>query len=486
LLINPLDNVISKDHRRHELQAAEEAIRDLIKSEISVIACMTPASHLILDSNKEWDNVFDPIRIPPPNPERLPKALMQMSIDFTEHYSGIKFTLDGLEKIAQSAERLRPNQPEPRRSVLLMDELCGQARIANPPIFEINADTVDYLLQLGSSDTVKLLNDPNEIYESLKNSILGQEEVLRPMSAVIATRLGRWADKKRPRGVFLFGGPTGVGKTETAVQLASILSGNINNLIRINCNTLQPTGHQKTSVIWPLLGVPPGFVGHGEGGILTQIKEKPNAVVLFDEFEKADPAVGKLLLQIIDTGLQEDNMGNTLDFRQAFIIFTSNLGVNYKKEAPKVGFSAETETKPPTPVVEEDALRAELKLMGYGPEFLARVHKIFLYKSLTEDAIIQILEKHLDNLKILLLSQGYSLVPERDFAKKMAETYDPQDGVRGIVNRLRTEITSRLSLADREGLMKDVSAVSLRFVTKESSDQREYERDGEIITVYLW
>ena len=126
--------------------------------------------------------------------------------------------------------------------------------------------------------------------------------------------------------MFLFGGPTGVGKTETAVQLAQMLSGSANNLIRVDCNTLQPTGHQKTSVIWTLLGVPPGYMGHGEGGILSKVREKPNAVILFDEFEKADAAVGKLLLQILDTGLQQDNMGTMLDFRQSFIIFTSNLG----------------------------------------------------------------------------------------------------------------------------------------------------------------
>ena len=121
--------------------------------------------------------------------------------------------------------------------------------------------------------------------------------------------MSKWGCSERPRGVFLFGGPTGVGKTETAVQLAQMLSGSANNLIRVDCNTLQPTGHQKTSVIWTLLGVPPGYMGHGEGGILSKVREKPNAVILFDEFEKADAAVGKLLLQILDTGLQQDNMG---------------------------------------------------------------------------------------------------------------------------------------------------------------------------------
>ena len=154
----------------------------------------------------------------------------------------------------------------------------------------------------------------------------------------------------------------------------------------------------KTSIIWQLLGVPAGFVGHGEGGLLTPIMEKPNAVVLFDEFEKADPSVGKLLLQIIDTGLQEDNMGNTLDFRRSIILFTSNLGVDYGSKTKRIGFG-DTKPKKSIPKVDEEKLRSELKLMGYGPEFLARVHEIFLYKSLDGEAISNILEIQVEKLK---------------------------------------------------------------------------------------
>jgi type VI secretion system protein VasG len=304
------------------------------------------------------------------------------------------------------------------------------------------------------------------------------------MSDVLATRLSNWSDKERPRGVFLLGGPTGVGKTETAVQLAQILSGKPNNLIRINCNVLQSTGSQKTSIIWQLLGVPQGFVGHGEGGLLTPIMEKPNAVVLFDEFEKADPSVGKLLLQIIDTGLQDDNMGNTLDFRRSIILFTSNLGVDYGSKTKRIGFG-DTKPKKSIPKVDEEKLRSELKLMGYGPEFLARVHEIFLYKSLDGDAISKILKIQVEKLKEIFKVRKLNLIPKPDFTKTLATYYDPRNGVRGIINYLQTEVTAQMGKLDRMGKLKRISVVSLVMQAKDDDSAQEYSIDDDALTVFI-
>ena len=185
-----------------------------------------------------------------------------------------------------------------------------------------------------------------------------------------ATRMSKWVSSERPRGVFLFGGPTGVGKTETAVQLAQMLSGSANNLIRVDCNTLQPTGHPKDVCNLDASRCPPGYMGHGEGGILQSSRKAECCHLLFDEFEKADAAVGKLLLQILDTGLQQDNMETMLDFRQSFIIFTSNLGCDYQEAPPQLGFGNAEKKGKKVPTVEEDKLRSELRMMGYGPEFL--------------------------------------------------------------------------------------------------------------------
>ena len=274
-----------------------------------------------------------------------------------------------------------------------------------------------------------------------------------------------------------FGGPTGVGKTETAIQLAQILGGDPNNLIRIDCNTYSHLS-TKASVIWPLIGV--AWLWDTETVASVKDREKPNAVVLFDEFEKADPAVGKLLLQIIDTGLQQDNNGVMLDFRQAFIIFTSNLGVDYEGERASVGFGGSAaRTQKAKPQVDEKRLRAELKMMGYGAEFLARVHKLFLFASISTEAIAEVLRRQCVSLGELIAAQGYTLAPDRQFATDMSNDWEPRDGVRGIVNRLRTAFTRAMSEAELNGELDGVTTVALRF------GEHNRERDGNALIITI-
>ncbi len=127
--------------------------------------------------------------------------------------------------------------------------------------------------------------------------------------------MGGWAaDREAPRGVFFFCGPTGVGKTETALALSKVLGGGGESLIRVDCNTLQRSGSDSGPILNILLGVPPGYIGYvrGKGGVLSRVRDNPESVVLFDEIEKADASVGKTLLRIIDTGRCEDNDGNIL------------------------------------------------------------------------------------------------------------------------------------------------------------------------------
>ena len=481
LIINPMDSLLAKDTRRHEAVAAEEAIRELISSDVPVIGCMSPGAFLLMETKSDWDQLFDVYRIPEPDSARIVEILHEHRTEFSEHYNGITISDDALEEVTLAARRFYPTQNEPRRSVQFLDEVLVRAVTLNPPVTHLDRDSVEEILSRPlQPGGFKARQSREEINEQLSEKIIGQAPVIGELSDIIATRLSKWANPDRPRGVFLFGGPTGVGKTETAIQLAQILSGDPNNLIRIDCNTLQPTGPQKTSVIWPLIGVPPGYVGHGDGGLLSKIREKPNAVVLFDEFEKADPAVGKLLLQIIDTGLQQDNNGVMLDFRQAFIIFTSNLGVDYEGERSSVGFGGSAaRTQKAKPQVDEKRLRSELKMMGYGAEFLARVHKIFLFASISTEAIAEVLRRLCMGLGELIAAQGYTLAPDRQFASDMAKDWEPRDGVRGIVNRLRTSFTRAMSEAELNGELDGVTTVALRF------GEPNRERDGNALIITI-
>src|SRR5439155_19778740 len=152
-------------------------------------------------------------------------------------------------------------------------------------------------------------------------------------------------------------------------------------------------------IINRLLGVPPGYVGYarGQGGILSRVRDLPECVVLFDEFEKAGPAVWRLLLQIIDNGQVEDTDGNRLDFRRSFIIFTTNAGCVY--DPHRLGFRGGDPDQPATPTADLDALKRELRSLGLGEEFLARMTHIPLFKGLDAASIREVLERQLVGLR---------------------------------------------------------------------------------------
>ena len=480
LVINPMDALVSKDYRRPDSVVTEEIIRHLVESQVPILATMSHGSYLLIDSKPEWENLFEVHRIEEPPTNRLIQVLKSQVPSFQKHYVGLSFTDDGLQTVIDYAKRTHPTVCEPRRSVQFLDELCVRAQTSSPIITELNRITVEDILASPLSTTQAKINiNSEELMRALSSRIVGQDAILQRLSETITTRMSKWASSERPRGVFLFGGPTGVGKTETAVQLAQIISGSANNLIRVDCNTLQPTGHQKTSVIWTLLGVPPGYMGHGEGGILSKVREKPNAVILFDEFEKADAAVGKLLLQILDTGVQRDNNGTFLDFRQSLIIFTSNLGCDYNESPASLGFSTKKEVGKKVPTVDEEQLRSELKLMGYGPEFLARIHNIFLFLALKDNDIAKVIENLVTSLQPFIEDQGYQLTTAATFYTDVAEAYDPRDGVRGVLNKVRSNFTRSISEAERRGDLKGIQTICLYF------GEESLKRDGDALHMYI-
>ena len=484
LVINPMDALVSKDSRRPEAVMLEELIRQLIQTEIPILATMSPGSHLLLDSKPEWENIFEIFRIPEPPTDRLIGVLNAQVPNFKRHYVGIDFQESGLEAVIEYAKRTYPTQCEPRRSVQFLDELCVRAQTGQPMITELSRQTVEQILSEPlHANSARINVNTDELYEALTDRIVGQNDIMKQVSGTITTRMSKWASNERPRGVFLFGGPTGVGKTETAVQLAQILSGSASNLIRVDCNTLQPTGHQKTSVIWTLLGVPPGYMGHGEGGLLSKVREKPNAIILFDEFEKADAAVGKLLLQILDTVLQQDNMGTMLDFRQAFIIFTSNLGCDYQEAPPQLGFGSSSGPAKKVPTVDESKLRSELRMMGYGPEFLARIHKIFLFSALGEENIAVVITKLVESLQPFIQDQGYTLIPSASFAADVAKKYEPRDGVRGIINKVRAEFTRSISENERKGNLEGIQTICLNY--DGDAEENSFTRDDDALHLFI-
>jgi ATP-dependent Clp protease ATP-binding subunit ClpC len=233
--------------------------------------------------------------------------------------------------------------------------------------------------------------------EELHKRIVSQERAISALSKAIRRSRAGLKSPKRPVGSFLFLGPTGVGKTEMARSLAAFLFGSENAMIRLDMSEYM----EKHSVS-KLIGSPPGYVGHEEGGQLTEkIKRNPYSVLLLDEIEKAHPDVYNILLQVFEDGQLTDSLGNTIDFKNCLVIMTSNLGARFLEKRGHLGFSTTSKSDAKKT---EDMILAEVKRI-FNPEFLNRLDEIILFEALNAEDLEKIVE--------LLISQGNEVLKQK-------------------------------------------------------------------------
>ncbi len=287
--------------------------------------------------------------------------------------------------------------------------------------------------------------------EILHQRVVGQDEAVTAVAdAVIRARAGI-KDPKRPIGSFLFLGPTGVGKTELAKALSEALFDSEDNIVRIDMSEYM----EKHSVS-RLIGAPPGYVGHEEGGQLTEaVRRKPYSVLLFDEIEKAHHDVFHVLLQVLDDGRVTDSQGRTVDFKNTVIIMTSNIGAPHLLE----GIDREGHIEPSA----RDAVLGELR-RHFRPEFLNRVDEIVLFKPLQLAEITRIVDLLADQLRRRLAPRQMKLWisdAAREFIAK--EGYDPVYGARPLKRFLQREVETRLGRAIVSGAIPDGSVLNVDY-----------------------
>ena len=271
--------------------------------------------------------------------------------------------------------------------------------------------------------------------EILHRRVIGQDEAVGLVAdAVIRARSGI-KDPRRPIGSFLFLGPTGVGKTELAKTLAEALFDTEDNMVRIDMSE-----YMERHTVSRLVGAPPGYVGHEDGGQLTEaVRRKPYAVVLFDEIEKAHRGVFNVLLQILDDGRITDSQGRTVNFKNTVVIMTSNLGSLHLLE----GVTPEGSITDPA----RDAVMSELR-RSFRPEFLNRIDEVVLFSPLTVAEIEQIVDLLAADLAKRLGDQGIGLEltpAAREFTARAG--YDPVYGARPLKRYLQREVETRLGRA---------------------------------------
>jgi ATP-dependent Clp protease ATP-binding subunit ClpC len=288
--------------------------------------------------------------------------------------------------------------------------------------------------KLTEEETSKLIR----MEEELHKRIIGQDDALKAVAQAIRRTRAGLKDPKRPSGSFIFLGPSGVGKTETAKALAEFLFGDEGALVQLDMSE-----YMEKHTVSRLVGSPPGYVGYEEGGQLTEaVRRKPFSVVLFDEIEKAHPDVFNTLLQILEDGRLTDAQGRTVDFKNTVIIMTSNLGTADLRKA-SVGFAkadaALTHEKMKAKV--HEALKQHFR-----PEFLNRIDEVIVFHELTKDEITQIVDLYMKRVREQLESQGISVELTRAAKYLVVEQgYDSAMGARPLRRALQRLVEDPLS-----------------------------------------
>ena len=291
--------------------------------------------------------------------------------------------------------------------------------------------------------------------DTLHERVVGQDEAVKAVARAIRRGRVGLKDPKRPIGSFLFLGPTGVGKTELCKSLAEAMFGDENAMIRIDMSE-----YMERHTVSRLIGSPPGYVGHDEGGQLTEkVRRKPYSVVLFDEIEKAHEDVWNILLQILDDGRITDSQGRTVDFKNTVIVMTSNIGArSLTAMGGKLGFSAEERESDPDAEKKFQSAReqvmAELR-QTFRPEFLNRIDDIIVFRPLSEEDIREVARRMLKTVSARMETMGIHLdASDEALAELAKEGFDPKYGARPLRRAIQSKVEDAVAEKMLDGTLK--------------------------------
>jgi ATP-dependent Clp protease ATP-binding subunit ClpC len=278
-----------------------------------------------------------------------------------------------------------------------------------------------------------------EMEERIHDRIVGQDEAVAAVADAIRRARSGLKDPRRPIGSFIFLGPTGVGKTELTKALAEFLFDDEEAMVRVDMSE-----YQERHTVSRLVGAPPGYIGYGEGGQLTEaVRRRPYQVVLFDEIEKAHQDVWNTLLQILEEGRLTDGQGRTVDFQNAVVIMTSNVGTSFTRRGGPLGFRAGDRSD--EQIVMDEGVREELK-QTFRPEFLNRVDEIIVFHDLTLEDIREIVDLQMGDIETRLSEHGITIELTDQARDWLAEEgYDPKFGARPLRRTLQRRVETPLS-----------------------------------------
>ena len=500
------------------------------RGELQVIGATTLDEYRkYIESDAALERRFQPVTVNEPSVEETIEILRGVKGRYEEHHKLI-ITEDAIESAAHMAARYVPDRFMPDKAIDLIDEAGSRVRMYKAPFAANLRETFMSLKKLQKQkdealetqrfdDAIDLryrevelearLNElregwneaanqpkvnPEDIAEVvamwtgvpvnriageererllemekvMRQRIIGQEEPIKAISRAVRRARAGLKDPKRPIGTFMFLGPTGVGKSETAKTLAEFLFGSEDALIKLDMSEFMERHNVSR-----LVGAPPGYIGYEEGGQLTEaVRRRPYCVVLLDEIEKAHPEAFNILLQIMEDGYLSDAKGRRVDFRNALILMTSNIGAKLIQGANRLGFAM---TKEDEANREQEYESMKAKVMDalkktFRPEFINRLDGVMVYRSLSRGEIAQIVDLQLRPLRLQLTEQEVTLKITEAARMAIAEAgFDPDYGARPlrrvIQNRIQDTLSEQL-LANRF-VAGDTVQVDYRDVTNE-------------------
>ncbi len=523
----------------------------LARGELQTIGATTMEEYRkYIESDAALERRFQPIQVDEPSPEETVQILKGIKGAYEKHHN-LFITEEAIETAVSLSTRYVTDRFLPDKAIDLIDESSSRVRMYRSPqpadireAYDTLRDIRDrrnqavedelddlvaelrqreseiqsqldqmragsreseYSISLTSEDVAELLamwtgipvyqftQEESErllkMEAGLRESIVGQEEAIVAISKAVRRARAGLKDPKRPIGSFIFLGPTGVGKTELTKSLATFLFGSEDALVQLDMSEFM-----ERHSISRLVGSPPGYVGYEDAGQLTEaVRRRPYSIVVFDEIEKAHPEAFNILLQIMEEGHLSDAKGQKVNFRNAIIIMTSNVGADTIRRGPNLGFSFQRDE-----AVEAEASYAEMhkKLMEelkrqFRPEFINRVDSIVVFRQLSKADIREIVDIILEEVNERLLERELTLTATASAKEWLGEHgYDAEFGARPLRRLIQTEVEDRLSDAvlsgefdDGQTIIVDVNEEDEIYLHLDASSTSEDEPEEEALPV---
>lgn len=434
IFIDELHTLVGAGSAEGSLDAANILKPALSRGEFQCIGATTPNEFKkSIEKDRSLERRFQSVKVVPPNEEDALKIIEGLAERY-EAFHQIRYTKEALEAAVFQTNRYIPDRFLPDKAIDVLDEAGSRAKLRSQndsdPIWEktvnnwkkgvdedklldfeikhleesfstieVTKEDVEEVIArwtgipvtaIKQEEAQKLLKIENQLHER----IISQRPAISALARAIRRSRAGLKNPSRPVGSFLFLGPTGVGKTEVARSLAEFLFGTEKALVRFDMSEFM-----EKHTVAKFIGSPPGYVGHEEGGQLTdKLRRNPYSVVLFDEVEKAHPDLFNILLQVFEDGILTDAQGNTVDCKNAIFIMTSNIGARFIQKRTMLGFQASNEASREKM---EDQVMSSVK-QTFSPEFINRLDEIIIFDELIEQDLIQIIDLQVDKLNKIL------------------------------------------------------------------------------------